>query len=32
MSSIFDDGSFSTGGADIEDPLATREKTGAEEV
>jgi len=32
MSSIFDDGSFSTGGAEIEDPFATREKIAAEEV
>lgn len=32
MSSIFDDGSFSTGGADIEDPFGAREKMGVEEV
>ena len=32
MSSIFDDGSFSTGGADIEDPFGAREKMGMEEV
>ena len=32
MSSIFDDGSFSTGGADLEDPFGAREKIGAEEV
>ena len=32
MSSIFDDGSFSTGGVDIEDSSETREKMSAEEV
>lgn len=32
MSSIFDDGSFSTGGANTEDPFGTREKMGVEEV
>ncbi len=32
MSSIFDDGSFSTGGADMEDPFAKREALEHEEV
>ena len=32
MSSIFDDGSFSTGGADNENPFGTNEKIGVEEV
>mmetsp|Transcript_16822 Transcript_16822/g.38855 ORF Transcript_16822/g.38855 Transcript_16822/m.38855 type:complete len:619 (-) Transcript_16822:306-2162(-) len=32
MSSIFDDGSFSTGGVDTEDPFRTKEKMGIEEV
>ena len=32
MSSIFDDGSFSTGGVDLEDPFGTNEKMGIEEI